>query len=264
MKREDELLKALGRLERERREAEQNDPWRALAAGALTPDETRALELQAGRTAEGRHRLDLYRPVDDGFADRVAARLESCAGPRASTDRGRRGWRGLATMGLALAAAAGLALALVRPSSPPLPTYALEFVGGDRAFRGPDLAEPAPGPVALDSHLALTLRPSVPVEGDVAARLFVRSDARWRAAPAIAERSESGSLRFAGPAGRLLGVERAGDYPLAVVIARPDRLPDDAAALDRLLEDAPARGSADDDDRIRILRSTITIGVPAP
>ncbi len=238
---DDDLLKALGRLERERRDAEQHDPWRALTEGALSAEERRELEGRAERTDEGRRLRALAAPVGQDLADRLLARMAAEQAPRTALPQW---WRGVGlAIGLSTAAASIIAYVATRPDAPGLPAYAAEIEGGDAPMRGADsvLAERA---LTSDSVLAVTLRPDVPVQGVVDVRVFLAEGAALRPIGIHAEVSAQGAVRIGGRVGQLLGVDRPGAYEIVAVVGRPEHLPDSPDALARAVLDSGAASRA--------------------
>jgi hypothetical protein len=213
----DELLNALGRLEREQRAAaaqRDDDPLvRPLAA-----DEREA--LLAG--VLGR----LQTPASAATPSNVVALAP------------RRRARWLAGLG-SLAAAAAVAVVLLRGGGEPaldLPAYAL-VRGGDATSRSHD-APPSAAPLRLraDSPVDLVLAPATPVAGPVDVRLVASHEgvSRWISGDATV--SSDGVVRLRGQAAWGL---TPGRWQLAVIIGRPDRLPADLAAWERAAAGAP-------------------------
>jgi hypothetical protein len=234
---DNDLLKALGRLERERRDAEQHDPWRALTEGALSAEERRELEARADRTEEGRRLRALAAPVGQDLADRLLARMAAEQSPRPTTPPW---WRGVGlALSLSTAAASVVAYVATRPDAPGLPAYAAEIEGGDARLRGADAVLPERA-LTPDSVLSVTLRPDVPVEGGVDVRVFLAEGAALRPLGVQADVSAQGAVRIGGRVGHLLGADRPGAYEIVAVIGRPEHLPADADTLARVMTDSGA------------------------
>ena len=135
--------------------------WRT---GRLDPERAAAIEEILARSAADRATLgDLAQPVDDRLLDRMAA-----ATPRSRTAR-RYAW-----LGAGLALAAGLTIAILRPSPADAPAYTLSAVrGAVKATRAEAPVEPADSPAVFVPHgtLRLTVRPATEATAS-AARAF--------------------------------------------------------------------------------------------
>lgn len=209
---EDDLLRDLGKLARERSDDERRRlgaEWDRLASGELTPKEEAALAERAARSPEGAAALAAFRPLGEGFQARAVAALRAqrsreqapaavepppdpavpppdpaeappapAPPPLAWRPAPRLASRRRAAAWVTGLAAAGLAgLLLVRPGQP-LPPYAGKLGGGTRPERG---TTGAPSPVyAPGSPFELDLRPATAVAGDVQVRCLI---ARAGAAP---------------------------------------------------------------------------------
>jgi hypothetical protein len=138
-----------------------------------------------------------------------------------------------------LAAAAALALVLLRPSAAPeLPEYRLDASSGERTLRSAD-----PAPVAVPrygpgSRIELVLRPSTAVRGPVAARAFLLQGGEVKPWPVAVEVAPEGAVRIAGPVEALLP-RVSGELEILLAVGRPDALPD-AAAVHEALARPPA------------------------
>jgi hypothetical protein len=188
---EDPLLRELGRLAQEEKEAEdarRDERWDRLAAGTLSAEEDAALRALAATSLAAREAYEAFRPLGADFQARVVEKLagelrrgEPEAWPPEPRSRllpfrpaswGFAGW-----LGAAAVAASGLLLVVRGPATmPPLPLYSAELKGEIRTQRG------APGPAAgpqqfgPGSRLSLVVRPEHPVVGEVEARaLLARS-----------------------------------------------------------------------------------------
>lgn len=248
----DDLLRELGRLEREDRESEASrldERWDALAAGELSDEEVAALEALARESGEAAQALEAFRPLGEERrrAIREAARAGVAAaheagesGPTSSVRRfPRRSAARRAAWWLPAAAliAASLVLLLRSPADlGPLPEYTLELAGAARGVRGEAPSggvEPGAAGgdrlLVLGNRLRLDLAPAVAVEGPLAAGLyFVRGGELVLLEPPAVEISASGSVRIEGEIGRDLPLP-AGPAELVVVVGRPAALPAKAA-----------------------------------
>ncbi|MFP5285496.1 MAG: hypothetical protein ACLGI9_07145 [Thermoanaerobaculia bacterium] len=234
---EDRILRELGRLAREEREAEEarlDERWDRLAAGTLTAEEEAELRALAETSPEAREAYEAFRPLGAGFQARVvdaaAAELRDPAGPQEPRSRVLPFRRPAARLtGWLVAAgtvAAALLLFLRTPASPSLDTlYAVaELSGGARAFRGGE-AEPSkvfvPG-----SLLTLVLSPNPPVSGPVEARGFLargRKIVPLEPKPSF-EVVQGGAVRLRGTLGKEIRLP-PGEQRLWIVVGRPGKIP---------------------------------------
>ena len=230
----EDLLRRLAQVAREDRQAEDAEldgRWDALSAGALPGAEAEELRAEARESPPSAVAYEAFRPLGADFHARVAEAARFQLRPAAKAvpaspavaARGRRPRWWLP--GSALAAAATLLL-VFWPANPlpPLPAYELHLAGYDHSLRSPE-EEPVLRVFTPGNRLELVLRPSHPVEGPVAALLFVSGDAGPRplAIPAP-EISIEGSVRVVGEVGSEVRLP-AGDGFLLVVVGRPGELP---------------------------------------
>jgi len=244
---EDDLLRDLGKLARDRSAEERRrlgEEWDRLAAGELSPEEEAALADRASRSPEGSEEaqaFEAFRPLGEDFQARLVGAIReqrqretaaAAAGPApppsaatpstlplAFRPRGRL--RGPVAWGAGLAAAAALAGVLVTRPGPPLPAYAAELAGGVRPERGAAGAPPAiytPG-----SRFELVLQPATAISGEVEVRCVIArrgaiATQDWPPC-AAAERAEGGSLRVAGTVGRDIPYQ-PGEWTLWVIVVR--------------------------------------------
>lgn len=214
----DELLNALGRLEREQR-----------AAAAQRDDDPLVRPLAA----------DEREALLNGVLGRLQTPASAASPSNVVALAPRRRARWLAGLG-SLAAAAAVAIVLLRGGGEPaldLPAYAL-VRGGDAASRSHD-SPPSPAPLRLraDSPVDLVLAPATPVAGPVDVRLVASQgggNSRWISGDATV--SSDGVVRLRGQAAWGL---TPGRWQLAVIVGRPDRLPADLAAWERAAAGAP-------------------------
>jgi hypothetical protein len=240
---EDDLLRELGNLAREREAEERRrlgEEWDRLAAGELTAEEESALAERAARSPEAAEALAAFRPLGEDFHARVAGALREqrkretaqpavtpappAPAPAPPLTFRRRPARLRAAVWAAGLAAAGLAGILLTRPGPPLPFYVSELGGGDR----PERAETGVPPVyAPGSRFQLVLRPATAVQGEVEVRCVIapRPDAAardWRPC-SHAERDSSGALRVAGTVGADVPFQ-PGDWTLWVIVTRAGSL----------------------------------------
>lgn len=235
---EDDLLRDLGKLARERGDDERRrlgEEWDRLAAGELTSEEEAALAERAARSPEDAAALEAFRPLGEDFQARAVAALRAQRsreqaqaaepppapawrpGPRLASRRRAAAW----VTGLAAAGLAGLLL--VRPG-PPLPAYTGELDGGTRPERG--TAGVAPAVYQPGSRFELKLRPETSVAGAVKVRCLITRDGAAPAATARdwppcarAERAADGALRVRGTVGRDIPFQ-PGEWNLWVIVSR--------------------------------------------
>lgn len=246
----DKLLRELGRVARERQQAESRDErWESLTQGTLSEDERRALEELARQEPSAAEAHEAYRPLDAAARERIAARLEQQLAaepapekPPAAVLVPRRPWRRLVPALAALAAAAAVLLLVLPRQAPPLPGYALSL-SSEQAVRAgtPEPEVPRLGP---GSQLDVLLRPETAVEGPVDVRAFLirRGEARSWTPPL--ERSPEGAVRIRGPVEALLPVP-PGEWTLAIAVGRPGTLPESPDEVRARVEEgrAPEAGA---------------------
>jgi hypothetical protein len=198
---EDPLLRELGRLAQEEKEAEdarRDERWDRLAAGTLSAEEDAALRALAATSPAAREAYEAFRPLGADFQARVVGALESelrraaaAAEPREARSRllpfRPATWRLAGWLGAAAVAASGLFLVVRGPAAPPpLPLYSAKLSGGIQTLRG--ASSPAAGPqlFAPGSRLKLVVSPEYPVAGEVEARALLARGAEivpWPLAP---------------------------------------------------------------------------------
>ncbi len=224
----DDPVSALARLARER-PPEPDPAWDALTRGELDPTAQTELRARPEAAALG----PLFEPLGEPFADALAARVSAASGrtadpsetPDASpvaevipfVPRSRARWA--VGVGLALAAAVGVALLVPGGESGALPAYTIEVSGGDQGMRGtPELGVPH---VSVGSRLALLARPAVSVDGPVVAEAVIRPDVGGAAIPwpGTVEVSPGGAVRLAAV---FDGTLPAGGAEVEVTLRRPE------------------------------------------
>lgn len=266
----DDHLRALGGYVRARL-AERPSEWEAVVAGDRAPDETAALRAAAGDDPEEIERAEaLFRPLDAAEQDALVeallgrrsrevaatadgARVIELADHRPadpavvpsrapeSTRNAVSGWWGLAAVAAVLVV--GWLLWTDRSSSQPpgtddlvavapLPAYRLELAGGLQPLRGAHEPDP-PVPVYRgDSTFEWTMRPQVPVEGQVEARVLAQRDGEARTLPTEGglEIDDGGAVRLAG---RISSLGLApGPWTIVFVVGRHTALAREPALVD--------------------------------
>ena len=241
---EDRILRELGHLAQEEREAEKarlDERWDRLAAGTLTPQEEAELQALAESSPEARETYEAFRPLGAEFQARmvneIAAELQKKESPlrkilsriltfRSPTLRPVR-W----LTAVAATAAAGLLLLLRVPAMAPLPVYIAEKPsGGVQMFRGEEGPSSKPPVFTPGSTLKLVVRPQRPVTGPVEARAFQARGAEivpWEPEPRL-DVSALGVVRLKGTIGE--------EVPRRVwiVVGRPGKLPSSDDLLAKL------------------------------
>jgi hypothetical protein len=190
---EDPLLRELGRLAQEEKEAEdarRDERWDRLAAGTLSAEEDAALGALAAASPAAREALEAFRPLGAEFQARVVSALEGelrrpapGVGPREPRSRllpfRPASWQFAGWLAAAAAAASVLVLVVRGPATmPPLPLYSAQLSGGIQTFRGE--SGPATGPqlFAPGSPLKLVVTPEQTVAGEVEARALLARGAK--------------------------------------------------------------------------------------
>jgi hypothetical protein len=236
---EDRILRELGHLAKEEKEAEQarlDERWDRLAAGTLTPEEDAELRALTESSPEARETYEAFRPLGADFQARVVNEIAgelAKARPEMESQktRGRLlpfrpatlrrvGWL------TAAAAAAGLFLLLRSPATmPPLPDYTAELSGGIKTFRGEEATEPqvfAPG-----DRFQLILRPKTETLGKgLEAQCFLLRGRELRRLGVESEIAPIGSVRLEGLLDRDLS---PGIWTLLAIVGRQSEMPDAAA-----------------------------------
>lgn len=252
----DQLLRSVGRFQRQAREQEGTNAAERMAAGqlsaqaaarqggvaahpsaseALTPwskEQQQALAAQMLGLVNGsddERATETRAPtVGQAYADKTVVPVDAAARNQ-NTKRQNKGAarvRRLVVAAIpALAAAAAAALWLAPSGGAPLPDYALHGTSGDALLRsGAGALPPHAAPrLRADSLLELRMQPAEPVSGSVTAQLWVKgeSEAGYERTPAKPQIATSGAIRWRGAANVLLG-GRTGPLELLVVVGRPD------------------------------------------
>lgn len=219
----DDLLEQLGRLGREREAPDPLDRLEAHAAGDLPQDEAEALAARSDTWADA---VAAAEPIgkaqqNEVIGEILEARRSASTAPPPWWRRLLEGPRAWAVPG-GLAAAA-LALVLIVPRGPTLPTYSARV--GDLADTqsvlrwpvGPD-GQPLRAP---RSPLMVTLVPEAAAEVPIGARAFAVGGARVRAVELSTEVSPRGALRA-----HILGAEDiAGAEAVVFLVAEEGHVP---------------------------------------
>ncbi len=259
----DSLLRALGRLERER-EIRHDPRWELLSEKALSRAEVEGLRRDALEAPRGAALFGAFAPLDEAAQDRIAEKAAAfLEAQRADVLRGQSepsgarqfppaGGRSYARRALSAATvlavaavALGVCVGLQRPPPAPLaeqgpvvapapvtPEYQVEVTGGDipHAVRGPgstSAAQRSGQPTILGSgaSLAVTLRPARPVDAPVSMVACLARAGVARPWAVLWERSEQGSFHTAGTRETLFPGEPPGDVTLFFAVRRDEPLP---------------------------------------
>ncbi len=217
---EDRLLRELGHLAKEEEGAERarlDERWDRLAAGALTAEEEAELRALAEASPEAREAWEAFRPLGPEFQARVVEKIAKERGGRLLPFRPAKRFVGWAT---AVAAAAALAVVLLRPSAP-LPDYQIASVtGGSSEMRGEPAASFAPG-----DGIQVVLRPQTASRGRLKSQLFLLKEGELRRLETRSVIDSEGSVKMNGSLG---GDLQPGKWTLWAVVGRPGDLPEPA------------------------------------
>jgi hypothetical protein len=235
---EDRILRELGHLAKEEKEAEQarlDERWDRMAAGTLTPEEEAELKALADSSPETRETFEAFRPLGSEFQARVVNEIareiekdkpETEPQPtparilpfRPATLR-FAGW-----LTAAGTVAASLFLLLGRVSMAPLPAYEIADVsGGVKTFRG----ETGPRTFAPGDRFQVILRPRTAGIGKgLEAQCFLLRGRELRSLDVLSQIDPaSGSVKLEGSFGRDL---QPGIWTLLAVVGRQGELPNAA------------------------------------
>ncbi|HEV3074874.1 MAG TPA: hypothetical protein VHB47_10695, partial [Thermoanaerobaculia bacterium] len=237
---EDSLLRELGRLAQEEKEAEEarrDERWDRLAAGTLGAAEEGALRALAATSPAVREAYEAFRPLGADFQARVVAALESeirrpaaAAEPREPRSRllqfRPRTWWFAGSLAAAAVAASGLFLVVRGPATmPPLPLYSAELSGGIQTLRGGPGPATGPQPFAPGSRLSLVVQPERAVS-EVEARALLGRGAEivpWQPAPRL-DISAKGAVRLEGTIGEDIRLP-PGPERVWIVVGRRGKIP---------------------------------------
>ncbi len=244
---DDRLLRELGHLAREEKEAEQarlDERWDRLSRGELSSEEEAELRALAEASPEAGVAYAAFRPLGADFEARVAAALAAELQrpiapqqprprllPFRFPDLRRAGWR---TAAAAAAAVAAVLVLFLRPQAP-LPSYALHLSGGSSAMRGERPAGTAPD-FAPGERFQVILRPQTAVSRarSLEAQCFLLRSRELRRLEVQRQLDAAGSVKMEGSMSRDL---RPGTWTLWAVVGRRGELPVPAD-----LRSFPARG----------------------
>ena len=231
-----------------------DERWERLAAGTISAEERRELEALAATDEEAREALEALAPLGATVEASVLARIakERSAGAGAKVIRFPRS--AITAVVAAVAIAAGVALYVTRSAAPgALPEYAMLIDGAQKDVRGDAPLAPASAlRIGPDSHVAMSLRPSVDVAGEVRARALVvigGHAAPWSVPLRV---SASGAVLLEGTTRDLFG-DATGERDVAVVVGRPG-----ARALDADADDV-ASGKLDAERGARVFHARFVI-----
>jgi hypothetical protein len=253
---EDPLLRELGRLAQEEKEAEdarRDERWDRLAAGTLSAEEDAALRALAATSPAAREAYEAFRPLGADFQGRMAEALASelrRPAPEVEHREARsrllpfrpRTWRFAGSLAAAAVAALGLLLVVRGPATmPPLPHYGAQLSGGIQTLRGGP--GPATGPqlFAPGSRLSLVVRPEHPVAGEVEARALLARGAEivpWLQTPQAPpapplDISAHGVVRLQGTIGEDIRL-RPGPSRVWIVVGQRGKIPPDSELVTAL------------------------------
>ncbi len=191
-------------------------------AAATVPPSVEMMALSAEERAEIVAAI-LGEPATAGTRTTVPTGITSLAEAR----RKRTRW---VTLGLPLAAAAGLALVIGlpprHPVQPPLPGYDVTAMGGLKEFRGGEPIVEGIGAVAhtqriaRDTELTVRLRPATAVEGALAVRAFIVDGTGVNELAPSVELAPSGAAEIHVRPGAT--VAAGAHATLRVLVGRPD------------------------------------------
>jgi len=254
----DDLMERVGRAVRA---AESESPlsrgcWEELAADRLDPEDLSRLGAgDLDDDAVGWARA-ACRPISAAGRAELLRRALGEVGRRDRTSggRGRRTGEGsaprLARIALRVGAIAAGLIGLVviwalRTAGPELPSYGMEFSGGDvneRSAQGSPCA--APTPLGFASVVEIVLRPETPPAAPVDLRVLAIGARSVIRLPARIERSAAGAFHIYGEVESALGLPE-GRWTLVFCIGPPARLAElwsDSLAPEGALQAASDRG----------------------
>jgi hypothetical protein len=254
----EKILLELGRVARERRQAEARDErWESLTEGTLSEADRKELERLAREDPAAGEAYEAFKPLDAAARERMTARLERELAAEAPKEASkpvapppakviplapRRRLLAVVPAVAAMAAAAAVFLVVFPRGGPPLPGYALSLSSEQEVRSGaPEAEVPRLGPGSL---IDLILRPEQAVTEPVEVRAFLLRPGEARAWTPPMERSSEGAVRIHGSVESLLSIP-PGEWTLAIAVGRPGTLPTDPGELRFLVEAgrAPAAGS---------------------
>ena len=259
---EDRILRELGHLAKEEKEAEQarlDERWDRMAAGTLTPEEDAELRALAESSPEAREAYEAFRPLGPEFQAWMVNKIAGEIEPQPFWDRLLRllpfppptlrfaGW-----LTAAGTVAASLFLLLGRVSMAPLPVYEIaDLSGGVKTFRGETGPSTGPEIFAPGDPFKVILRPRTAGIGKgLEAQCFLLRGRELRSLDVLSQIDPaSGSVKLKGSFGRDL---QPGIWTLLAVVGRQGELPNAAD-----LRDFAARGTIRQRDWVGVPRKIL-------
>lgn len=250
---DDELLEEIGKAARAERDDDPGEQWDALAEGTLDAETVAELEALAAEDPDLGEALAAFTPLGDEAKDRFTGAIlaELAPAPAATSEpaapaEAKTGGakiipfpRRAATWLVPLAAAAAVAVLLLRPTTaPPFTAYQLDATAGERALRG---SEPATAELPRyrdGSGLEIILRPQTRLDGTATVRAFLARGEAIDPWPAPVESAEGGAFRVSGVAGQLLPNVR-GEIELLFAVGPAERRPATVEQVREALSEAP-------------------------
>ncbi|MDC0744110.1 hypothetical protein [Polyangium mundeleinium] len=254
---DDDLLDALGRAAR-KNDLLADPRWDALARGELSDEEIQKL---AEGSAATRDAVEAFRPLgaqaNACLTEQalVAIGAQNPGAAPAEVVRIHRPRRALlALFAACLTAAVAFVLLSRNDAEPPLPMYALSVEGGDRSFRA-DAPSPDEPRLAPGSRLSLSIRPAADVLGVVEARAYsIRDGVVAPCRPRI-EIAATGAILVTGSREELFPDIGPGRLEIAILVGRPETLPEHTPAASELAPEGPTRA-------FQVLRAAVWLTDP--
>jgi hypothetical protein len=196
----------------------QDDAWEALTRGELSREEEAFLRALAEDNDADGARLEAHAPLDAGFRERTAEKLEA----QLARERKQRQLkvRVALSWGAASLAVAAAALFIMLPGGRELPEYTLMVEGSVAQARGADQPRSGMLQVLPQSELEIVLAPSSIVQVEPVLTVALASDASTLLVQKAAERAPSGAFRLQGTLAELFGSVSPGRYELLAVVDR--------------------------------------------
>ena len=245
--------------------------WQRLANGEFDPSSEAALADLLQCPGDASRVTALFAPLRDDFADSMADRIFETASAAGSTEpatelpsaevielRPRRRW-GTATAAALLAAC--LALFLLGPgemsqpvsSAHALPSYSLEFGGGDVANRSSTLEAVATLGIRRQTEIKISLKPPAVHSRKIEVRGFQASGDEVLALGT--PRFHQGTFFYSGPAARILPSATPGQHTLVFLVSHRGAMPESPEAI----ASAFVRGESVAPDGVQVLGRRIVI-----
>jgi hypothetical protein len=240
---EDRILRELGHLAKEEKEAEQarlDERWDRLAAGTLTPEEDAELRALAESSPEAREAYEAFRPLGPEFQAWIVNKINKPQPePQPFWDRLLRllrllpfppptlrfaGW--LTAAGTVAASLFLIGRVWMAPPPAPLPPYDIALNGGAKIFRGETGPSTEPEAFAPGDRFQVILRPKTEGIGKgLEVRCFLLRGRELRHLDVRSQIDPRGSVKVNGSLGSDLS---PGIWTLLAVIGRQGELPDAA------------------------------------